>query len=98
MRRPSTLFISYPKPKESCRLWKVLMPWPMAGDPDLKTTEAVVLRMAESGADIIELGLPYSDPLADGPTIQAASQRALQRGGTLRGIFALAEGLKNTAP
>lgn len=75
-----------------------LIPYLVAGDPDLKTTEALVLRMAESGADIIELGLPYSDPLADGPTIQAASQRALQKGVNLRGIFALAEGLKNTSP
>ena len=56
------------------------IPFVTAGDPDLDTTYDLVLTMAESGADIIELGIPFSDPLADGPTIQAASQRALQAG------------------
>jgi tryptophan synthase alpha chain len=71
-----------------------LIPFIVAGDPDLETTSALVLKMAESGADIIELGVPFSDPLADGPTIQAASQRALQNGVTLAKIFHVAEGLK----
>jgi tryptophan synthase alpha chain len=71
-----------------------LIPFVVAGDPDLKTTEALVLKMAEAGADIIELGVPFSDPLADGPTIQAASQRALQNGVDLKDLFRLAEGLK----
>ena len=71
-----------------------LIPFVVAGDPDLKTTEALVLKMAEAGADIIELGVPFSDPLADGPTIQAASQRALQNGVNLKDIFSLAERLK----
>jgi len=75
-----------------------LIPFIVAGDPDLETTEAVVLKMATSGADIIELGVPYSDPLADGPTIQAASQRALQNGVTLEEIFGMAGRLKKTAP
>jgi tryptophan synthase alpha chain len=69
----------------------------MAGDPDLETTEALVIKMAESGADIIELGVPYSDPLADGPTIQAASQRALQKGVNLREVFKLAQRLEGIA-
>ena len=56
------------------------IPFVTAGDPDLDTTYDIVLTMAENGADIIELGIPFSDPLADGPTIQAASQRALQAG------------------
>ena len=64
-----------------------LIPFIVAGDPDLKTTEELVLKMAEAGADIIELGVPFSDPLADGPTIQAASQRALQNGINLKEIF-----------
>ena len=51
-----------------------------AGDPDIENTPALVARLANSGADIIELGIPYSDPQADGPTIQASSQRALDRG------------------
>jgi tryptophan synthase alpha chain len=71
-----------------------LIPFIVAGDPDLETTEALVLKMAERGADIIELGVPFSDPLADGPIIQAASQRALQNGVNLRDIFGLAERLK----
>jgi len=71
-----------------------LIPFIVAGDPDLETTEALVLKMAESGADIIELGVPFSDPIADGPIIQAASQRALQNGVNLRDIFRLTERLK----
>jgi tryptophan synthase alpha chain len=71
-----------------------LIPFVMAGDPDIKTTEALVFKMAEAGADIIELGVPFSDPLADGPTIQSASQRALQNGVNLKEIFSLTERLK----
>ncbi len=57
-----------------------LIPFVTCGDPDLETTVELVLVMEESGADLVELGLPFSDPLADGPTIQAASQRALENG------------------
>jgi tryptophan synthase alpha chain len=57
-----------------------LIPFITAGDPDLKTTAQALRVLDQSGADIIELGVPYSDPLADGPTIQAAATRALQRG------------------
>jgi len=59
-----------------------------AGDPDLETTEALVLSMQESGADLIELGVPFSDPIAEGPTIQRASERAVARGTSLRRILA----------
>jgi len=69
----------------------------MAGDPSLDMTEALVREMAQSGADIIELGVPFSDPLADGPVIQAAGQRALHNGVNLRAIFRMAEGLKDLA-
>ncbi len=75
-----------------------LIPFIVAGDPDLQTTEALVIKMAESGAHIVELGVPYSDPLADGPTIQAASQRALQKGVNLEDIFGLAKKLKEITP
>jgi tryptophan synthase alpha chain len=71
-----------------------LIPFIMAGDPNLETTEALVFKMAEAGADIIELGVPFSDPLADGPTIQSASQRALHNGVNLKAIFSLTERLK----
>lgn len=58
-----------------------------AGDPDLATTEEVVLELERAGADLIELGVPFSDPMADGPTIQLASDRALASGTTLPGIL-----------
>ena len=57
-----------------------LIPFITAGDPDLKTTTEAIKTLAANGADIIELGVPYSDPLADGPVIQAAATRALQKG------------------
>jgi tryptophan synthase alpha chain len=60
-----------------------LIPFITAGDPDLVTTEQALKALDQNGADIIELGVPYSDPLADGPVIQAAATRALQRGTTL---------------
>ena len=62
----------------------------MAGDPDLETTEAILSTLSSAGADVIELGVPYSDPLADGPTIAAAGQRALGGATHLRGVLALA--------
>ncbi len=61
-----------------------------AGDPDLETSEAVIDALVRAGVDLIELGVPYSDPLADGPTIAAASQRALEGGTTLDDVLALA--------
>ncbi|MCK8825899.1 tryptophan synthase subunit alpha [Fuchsiella alkaliacetigena] len=70
------------------------IPYITAGDPSLEATEALVEQLAESGADMIELGVPYSDPLADGPTIQQASQRALQAGTDLDGIFNLVARLR----
>jgi len=59
----------------------------MAGDPDLTRTKELVARMAGAGADIIEIGIPFSDPLADGPVIQAAANRALANGITVRGVL-----------
>jgi tryptophan synthase alpha chain len=70
-----------------------LIPYVMAGYPDLATCEALALRLDEAGADIVELGVPFSDPLADGATIQAASQRALEQGITLKDTLALASRL-----
>ena len=60
-----------------------------AGDPSLDATLEFVLALADSGADVIELGVPFSDPLADGPTIQRASERALKSGTTLAGVLDL---------
>lgn len=67
-----------------------LIPYVMAGYPDEATSEAVAVALGEAGADIIELGVPFSDPLADGATIQVASERALANGMTLRKAVALA--------
>jgi tryptophan synthase alpha chain len=73
---------------------KALVVYVCAGDPDLASTEWLVPRLAEAGADVIELGVPFSDPLADGPTIQAASQRALLSGTSLAGVLDLVERLR----
>lgn len=64
-----------------------LVTYVCAGDPDLATTPALVAALAEAGADVVELGVPFSDPTADGPTIQRASERALRAGTTLRGVL-----------
>jgi len=64
-----------------------LIPFMTAGDPDLATTVQLVRTLAASGADLVELGFPFSDPMADGPTIQAASERALAAGATLAGVL-----------
>ena len=71
-----------------------LMPFLMAGDPDLATTGETLLALQEAGADLIELGIPYSDPLADGPVIQAAASRALAAGTTPARVFELLAGLR----
>jgi tryptophan synthase alpha chain len=66
---------------------RALIPYVTAGDPDLEMTKRLVREMVRRGGDIIEIGVPFSDPLADGPIIQRASQRALQGGTTLRKIL-----------
>jgi tryptophan synthase alpha chain len=65
-----------------------------AGDPSLAATEKIVLAAAQAGADVIELGVPFSDPVADGPTIQRASERALRSGTTLEGVIELVRKLR----
>jgi len=65
-----------------------------AGDPSLDATRRIVLAAAEAGADIIELGVPFSDPLADGPVIQRASERALAAGTTLVGVLDLVQEIR----
>lgn len=66
---------------------KALIPFITAGDPDLRTTMDLALEMENAGADIIELGIPYSDPIADGPVIQASSARALENGTKIKNIM-----------
>lgn len=68
---------------------KALIPFITAGDPDADLTLPLMQALVEAGADIIELGVPFSDPMADGPTIQRASERALAKGMTLRKVLQL---------
>lgn len=68
-----------------------LMTYVMGGDPDLETSFAILKALAANGADLIELGMPFSDPMADGPAIQAAGRRALQGGQTLSKTLALVQ-------
>jgi tryptophan synthase alpha chain len=70
----------------------------MAGDPDLATTAAILDGLPGAGVDIVELGFPFSDPMADGPSIQRAGQRALKSGATLRKTIALAAGFRAKHP
>jgi len=65
-----------------------------AGDPSLDATRGIVLAAAEAGADVVELGVPFSDPLADGPVIQRASERALKSGTTLTGVLDLVRDIR----
>jgi tryptophan synthase alpha chain len=68
------------------------------GDPDVETTRRVALAAIDAGAGIIELGVPFSDPVADGPVIQRASERALGAGTTLHGVLSLARELRRSRP
>jgi len=73
---------------------KAFIPYIMAGDPSLQRTNDIVLLFEKCGADIVELGVPFSDPLADGPTIQRASERALKNGVTLRKVISLVKDVR----
>lgn len=66
-----------------------LVTYVTAGDPDLATTAAILERLDAAGADVLEVGVPFSDPLADGPVIQRATERALAAGATLDGVLAM---------
>ncbi len=77
---------------------RALIPYLTAGDPDLSTTGRLVEEAAVRGADLIELGLPFSDPLADGPTIQRAGTRALAAGASLARVLDLASSLRRRVP
>jgi tryptophan synthase alpha chain len=66
-----------------------------AGDPDLETTHDLILALEAAGVDFVELGMPFSDPIADGPVIQAAGQRALERGTTLPKVLDLARRVRD---
>lgn len=84
MSRIETVFTTLKQRQETA-----LIPFITAGDPDLDGTAELIHCLADAGADLIELGVPFSDPMADGPTIQAASERALAAGTTLGGVLQL---------
>ena len=69
-----------------------------AGDPSLEITRDIALAAVDNGADVIELGVPFSDPLADGPVIQRASERAVARGVRLTDVLAIAKDLRAARP
>lgn len=81
--------------EEAFRKGKVFIPYIACGDPDIDTTKAIVREMVMKGAGIIELGIPFSDPTAEGPVIQQASLRALTGGVTTDKIFAMVRELRN---
>lgn len=70
------------------------IPFVSAGDPDIATSKDIVLALSHNGADVIELGVPFTDPMADGPTIQASSQRALENGIRLADILQMVRDLR----
>ncbi|HID96540.1 MAG TPA: tryptophan synthase subunit alpha [Candidatus Latescibacteria bacterium] len=76
---------------------RAFIPYITAGDPDLRLTRELVFEMEMAGAKIIELGIPFSDPLADGPTIQEASQKALRAGTTLEKILSTVEEIRRAS-
>lgn len=80
--------------KEAFAGGKAFIPFLTCGDPDLETTEAIVHAMAQAGADLIELGIPFSDPTAEGPVIQGANLRALSGGVTTDRVFAMVRELR----
>lgn len=75
---------------------KALIPFITAGDPDAALTLPLMHTLVEAGADVIELGVPFSDPMADGPTIQRASERALAKGMSLRKVLELVVAFRST--
>lgn len=75
---------------------QALIPFITAGDPDRDTTVALMQALVEAGADILELGVPFSDPMADGPVIQRASERALAKGISLRDVLAMVAEFRRT--
>ena len=86
------------KIKEAFQHGKAFIAFVTCGDPDLETTARLIREMAAAGADIIELGIPFSDPTAEGPVIQAANVRALSGGVTTDQIFELVRELRRDVP
>ena len=81
--------------KNAFKNGKAFIPFITCGDPDLKTTEETINAAVENGADLIELGIPFSDPTAEGPVIQGANLRALNGGITTDKIFTFVKKIRN---
>lgn len=92
MSRIAEKFAELKKNGEKC-----LITFITAGDPNLDVTRELIPEMEKCGADIIELGVPFSDPMADGPTIQRSSERALAAGTTLEGILAMVKTVRKVS-
>ena len=75
---------------------KKLVTFVTGGDPDFETSLQIIKTIINNGADIVEIGMPFSDPMADGPTIQLSSNRAISKGIDLENIFSLASEAKKT--
>ncbi len=75
---------------------KALITYIVSGDPDIQTTLNIMHRMVEEGADIIELGIPFSDPMAEGVSIQRGHERALEKGASLHDAFELVKEFRLT--
>src|ERR1700761_3903095 len=72
------------------------VPFITAGDPDMETSFAILERLSAAGADVIELGMPFSDPMADGPAVQASSVRALDAGASMVKVLKMVEKFRKT--
>lgn len=94
--RPDGLERPFLRAREQSRA--ALIGYLVAGDPDLTTTESVIGAVASAGIDVLELGIPYGDPLADGPTVAAAAQRALSAGTSVEDCFSLVARLHPLVP
>ena len=92
MKRESAIAAAFATARRQGRA--AFVPFVMAGDPDLATTASAVRVLAGAGADVIELGVPFSDPIADGPVNQAAATRALAAGATRGRILAMVAGVR----
>lgn len=91
MNRIDELFIKLRSKKKSAFISFIT-----AGDPDIETTRKLILEFEQNGVDLIEIGVPFSDPLADGPIIQASSQRALKINTNIKSIFSLVKKLRRS--
>ncbi|TYT25130.1 tryptophan synthase subunit alpha [Luteimonas viscosa] len=96
MSRPDRLRRRFAKLAAGGR--KALIPFVTAGDPSLESTVPVMHALVEAGADVIELGVPFSDPMADGPTIQRSSERALARGAGLTWVLEAVQAFRGGDP